>query len=140
MAFTYDPTTSRGRVRLLVRDTVEADAIFTDAEVDALLSLSGSDVWLAAASAYRALAGDAARVAVAYQILGELNIDRKTIADKMNAIADKLETRAGTEPGFHLQEVGWLFNAAGIDESPKDEANADQDAYYDLNYKSVGRI
>ena len=39
MAFTYDPTTARGQVRLLVSDT-DADAeIFSDAEID--LPLAG---------------------------------------------------------------------------------------------------
>ena len=55
MAFTYDTTTSRGKVRLLCFDRVEASAVFGDAEIDAFLSLGGSDVWLAASYACRDL-------------------------------------------------------------------------------------
>ena len=58
MAFTYDPTTSRGQVRLLIydTDTVNADRqIFTDAEIDAFLSMNTSIVKLSAASALEAM-------------------------------------------------------------------------------------
>ena len=51
MAFTYDVSTDRGKVRLLCRDTVEASAVFSDAEVDAFLSLADSDKLLAASLA-----------------------------------------------------------------------------------------
>ena len=42
MAFTYNVSTSRGQVRLLVADTNEGTAIWSDAEVDFALSLGGS--------------------------------------------------------------------------------------------------
>lgn len=42
MAFTYDPGTDRGRVRLRLADTREETPFFTDAEVDALLADAGS--------------------------------------------------------------------------------------------------
>ena len=59
MAFTYDPTTDRGQVRLLLADTNVADAtlqIFTDAEIDAFLSMEGSVVLLAAARGAESIA------------------------------------------------------------------------------------
>lgn len=40
--FTYDPSTDRGMVRLLLADTAPEQAIFTDAEIDAALSRQGS--------------------------------------------------------------------------------------------------
>jgi len=40
VAFTYDPTTDRGRVRLLLFDTDSTVAIFQDADVDAFLALT----------------------------------------------------------------------------------------------------
>ena len=42
MAFTYDVSTSRGQVRLLIADTNEGTGIWSDAEVDYALSLGGS--------------------------------------------------------------------------------------------------
>lgn len=59
MAFTYDPTTSRGKVRLRIydTDTVNADRqIFTDAEIDAFLTLNTDIVILAAADALTTMA------------------------------------------------------------------------------------
>lgn len=40
--FTYDPSTDRGMVRLLIADTRAESGIFTDAEVDAALSRQGT--------------------------------------------------------------------------------------------------
>ena len=54
MAFTYDSTTARGRVRLLVSDTDTATAanqIFDDDEIDAFLALENNEVYAAAAAA-----------------------------------------------------------------------------------------
>lgn len=59
MAFTYDPTTSRGQVRLNIydTDTVNADRqIFTDAEIDAFLTMNGLIVKLASANALESMA------------------------------------------------------------------------------------
>jgi hypothetical protein len=42
MAFTYDISTNRGKVRFKLADTTEDGAMFTDAEVDAALSEGGS--------------------------------------------------------------------------------------------------
>jgi hypothetical protein len=58
MPRTYDPTTSRGRVRLLIGDTSAAPGIFDDAEIDALLALSGQSVFGAAATTAERIACD----------------------------------------------------------------------------------
>lgn len=42
MAFTYDVTTDRGKARFQVADTVEDRALFSDAEIDAALTMGGS--------------------------------------------------------------------------------------------------
>jgi hypothetical protein len=51
VAFTYDVTTPRGQVRLLLSDVDAATAVFNDAEIDAFLALEGANVKLAAAQA-----------------------------------------------------------------------------------------
>lgn len=61
MAFTYDTTTNRGKVRLLVFDRDSASYTFTDAEIDAFLSLSSNDVFLAASYACRDMAARGTR-------------------------------------------------------------------------------
>jgi hypothetical protein len=45
MSFTYDVTTSRGKVRLLITDTDSSDYVFEDAEIDAFLSMKSSDIY-----------------------------------------------------------------------------------------------
>ncbi len=42
MAFTYDISTNRGKVRFYLSDTNEAQAMFTDAEVDNALTVGGA--------------------------------------------------------------------------------------------------
>jgi len=42
MAFSYDPTTPRGKVRMTLGDRREETAVFDDAEVDAALAETGS--------------------------------------------------------------------------------------------------
>lgn len=59
MAFTYDPTTDRGKVRLNIYDidTVNADRqIFTDADIDAFLSMNNSIIKLSSANALEVMA------------------------------------------------------------------------------------
>lgn len=65
MTYTYDVATNRGKVRLLIPDRIEADAVFTDAEIDAYLSMYAGEpgtVHLAAAEALETLASDEALV------------------------------------------------------------------------------
>lgn len=97
MAFTYDVSTNRGKVRLLCFDRVEADAVFTDAEIDAFLSLGNSDVWLAASFACQDLAAkstkDFAAVTVgAWTVAEGQPRNWRQLADKYEAMAYK---RAG---------------------------------------------
>jgi len=62
MVFTYDLTTSRGKVRLYAQDTVTANAIFTDDEIDAFLTANSSNIYLAAADALDIIAANQAYV------------------------------------------------------------------------------
>jgi len=56
MAFTYDITTNRGKVRLLIGDNVLATYHFEDDEIDAFLTMASSSIYLAAAMALEAWA------------------------------------------------------------------------------------
>jgi hypothetical protein len=58
MVFNYDVETTLGQVRLLIGDTVQADALFQDAEISALLTLNGDDVRLAAAQGLETIAAN----------------------------------------------------------------------------------
>lgn len=65
MTFTYDPSTSRGKVRLYIPDRIEASAVFNDDEIDAFLGVYSGEpgaIYLAAADALEVIATDEALV------------------------------------------------------------------------------
>lgn len=86
MAFTYDVSTARGKVRMLIPDSSTASYVFDDAEIDAFLSMEG-DVRRATALALETLASNEALVLKVISIL-----DLKTDGAKT---ADALLKRAG---------------------------------------------
>ena len=49
MAFTYDITTDRGKVRFLVQDNDATTYVFQDAEIDYLITLAPGNLFIAAA-------------------------------------------------------------------------------------------
>ena len=119
MAFTYDPTTARGRVRLLVSDTNDTDStkqVFTDAEVDAFLALEGQEVYMAAAAACRALAASTAKSALAYKAL-DLSIDKKDIPGHFRGLADDYANRARSEPTEYVDSADFEIDGFGRDTS-----------------------
>lgn len=63
MSFTYTIGTDVARVRLWVGDTVSSGAIFTDEEINDMLTQSSGDVQQAAARLLIALASNRARLA-----------------------------------------------------------------------------
>ena len=49
MAFTYDVTTDRGKVRMLCTDTDSTSPVFDDSEIDACMALAPANLFAAAA-------------------------------------------------------------------------------------------
>lgn len=104
MSFTYDPATSRGRVRLLCRDTVAATYLFEDEEVDAFLALTGSEVLPAAALALRTVAANEVLVQKRIRLL-DLQTDGPAEARELRELADKLEAGYEDAGGFDWAEM-----------------------------------
>ena len=99
MAFTYDPTTDAGLVRLLITDTdlVNPDnQIFEDAEITAFLTLEGSVVKLAAARALDVIATREVLVQKVLRIM-DLTTDGAKAADALRALAKQLRAEAADE-------------------------------------------
>jgi hypothetical protein len=69
MTYSYDLTTSIGKIRLIIPDRVEAEAMFTDEELTAMYSMEGSSVKRGAALALETIAADEALVSKAIKIL-----------------------------------------------------------------------
>ncbi len=79
MAFTYDTTTDRGKVRLLLGDTDSANAIFDDAETDAFLSMGDDEVLLAAAHGADAI-GSSEKIILKVITIMDIKSDGATLA------------------------------------------------------------
>jgi|GEM_PF-3308082 len=97
MALTFDVTTSRGKVRLLIHDTDTATAanqLFTDAEIDAFLSLENQEVYAAAAAACESIASSAARSAIRVRAERIFDIDRRDVPGHFMKLAKTFRARA----------------------------------------------
>lgn len=81
MAFTYDITTDRGRVRLNLGDTDSTAYTFEDAEIDQMLSDEG-DVGAATAALLRALLASRALRAKKFSMQG-LSIDDTAVLGEL---------------------------------------------------------
>ena len=64
MAFTYDITTDRGKVRALCTDTDSTNYTFNDAEIDAFIALQPANLFVAAALAAETWARTRAKLSV----------------------------------------------------------------------------
>lgn len=106
MAFTYDLTTNRGKVRLKIRDTDTADAtrqLFDDDEIDFFLTEASADLNLAAAGALDSVSANAALLAKMEKI-GDYTIDSKAMAGAVMKIAAHYRSLSEQAPAFGFAE------------------------------------
>lgn len=110
MANSYDPTTLRGQVRLLLND-VSDPWVFSDPEIDALLTLEGASVKKAAA---QAIDTNATNMVLAMRVLRtqDLSTDGSKVADAMRAQADRLRKQAEES-----DDDGAFFEIVALDET-----------------------
>lgn len=109
MTFTYDPTTDIGKVRMLIPDRVESDAILTDEEIDAYLEMNDDDIRYAAADALDMIASDQALTLKVITLL-DLKTDGPATARALMERADKLRTLSDNEGAEADAEDGGLFD------------------------------
>lgn len=122
MSFSYDTAlgTARDRVRFYTTDTVQSGAIFSDEEINGLLSV-WTDELLAAAYALRNRAVYFAARSISFRIEagsgGSVQVDRKILPRFYMELADTLERRAMTTPGEFIDSVAFHVDAFGRDQS-----------------------
>lgn len=106
MAFTYDVSSDRGRVRMLITDRDEANAIFSDDEIDAFLAMESSSIRLAAAAALETIAASEALVQKRITIL-DLTTDGPAVAKALMDAAKALRDREKDNDGaaFDIAEL-----------------------------------
>lgn len=96
MSFTYDPSTSAGRVRLLATDTDSNNAIFSDDEIAAFLALEDDSVKRAAAAALDQIASSEALIQKRIKLL-DLQTDGPAVAKALREHATALRQQADDE-------------------------------------------
>ena len=96
MTFTYDLTTDRGKVRLLVPDRVSTDYLFQDDEIDAFLSVEVASVKRAAALCLETIASDIAMIDKVIKLL-DLQTDGAKTSDALLKRAATLREQADNE-------------------------------------------
>ena len=120
MTFTYSPTTSRGRVRLLLGDTNTAESnkqIFTDAEIDAFLSIESNEVYAAAAAGAESIAASTSRSAIAWEALGT-DLDLRDVPKRYLDLAKTWRARATSgEPWEEVDTLDYVITRFGGDAS-----------------------
>ncbi len=94
--FTYDPSTSAGRVRLLATDTDPDNAIFSDDEIAAYLALEDDNVKRAAATALDQIASSEALIQKRIKLL-DLQTDGPAVAKALREHAAALRQQAESE-------------------------------------------
>lgn len=96
MAFTYDPTTDAGLIRLLIADTDESTAVFSDAEIAAVYAACGSSVKRTAAQLLDILSTNHAKLAVRVS-RGDVDEDLTKVASELRAQAALYRAQADDE-------------------------------------------
>ena len=101
MSFTFDPTTSAGRVRLLITDIVEATPIFQDAEIDAFLAIEGDSIHAAASTALLVMAANEALVSKRIEVL-DLKTDGPAVAESLRKLATDYRKTSEEQGSFAI--------------------------------------
>jgi len=111
MAFTYDLSTDRGKVRLLIQDSNETYAFYQDAEIDCFITmagdLDGDTVRNAAAIALESWASNQVMILKVTTLL-DLKVDGAKVAKEMRERAKTLREEAITassDAGFDIAEM-----------------------------------
>lgn len=113
MAFSYDPATDAGKVRLLIPDRVDSGHLFEDGEIDTFLTLESSSIKRAAALALETAASDNALVLKVIKLL-DLSTDGARTSAALLERAGKLRSQADAEEaaddGGAFDVVEWTVN------------------------------
>ncbi len=108
MTFTYDPSTSRGRVRLIIPDRIDSSHLYEDDEIDTFLTLESANLRRAAALALETAAADNALVLKAMSLM-DISTNGPAVASALMARAAQLRKQADDA---EAAEDGGVFDIA----------------------------
>ena len=98
MTWSYDPSTVIGQVRLNCRDTNLQNAIFSDEEITAFLTMNDGNIFRAAADALDIIASDQSYILKVFSEDGT-SINGPAVAADLRAHARVLRAKAETHIG-----------------------------------------
>jgi hypothetical protein len=98
----YDPSTTTGRVRLLINDT-SSNPVFADGDIEGFLALEGQSVKLAAAQALDVIADDEALTSKLVSV-GGASTNGPAVADSLRKRSATLREQAVTDRGLDDDE------------------------------------
>lgn len=127
MAFTYDVSTDRGKVRLLLADTDSNDYIWEDAEIDAFLNLASDSVYGAAALALRSLAADKGKHPGLVRLFREADIDMREAITRCLQLAESYEEKARASAEAQVTQLQQEIDQYGRDLTDFDVTSAETD-------------
>lgn len=108
MTYTYDLSTDVGKVRLLARDNVEADAVFTDEDLEAYLEMEGDNVKKAAAQALDDIATSETQLLEITSKMGVSSSPASIANDLRNRAAElRRQAAEAEEIEFDFAEGAW---------------------------------
>lgn len=122
MSFSYDTalSTARDRVRFHTTDTVQSGAVWSNEEIDGLLS-AYTDEFLVAAYALRNRAVYFAARAISFSVGAgnndSIRVDRRNLPKFYMDLADHLENRALTTPDEQIDSFAFHVDEFGRDQS-----------------------
>ena len=129
MTLTYDVATDRGKVRLLIQDTVEANEFYDDTEIDAFLTLAadldGAAIYNASALALDSWASNQLMILKVIERL-DLKTDGASMSKEMRARAQGLREQAiaaSDDAGFEIAEMAlgpWSVREQIVNEAIED--------------------
>ncbi len=113
MAFNYDITTDRGKVRLLIGDTVDAGHQFEDDEIDAFLTMAGGSILTAAGYALEAWAASITGGLTSERI-GDYAYTKKDAEQKLN-LAKEYKRQEAENPYLTWAEMDLTTVPDGVE-------------------------
>jgi len=129
MTFTYDLATDRGQVRLIIQDTNETYEFYSDAEIDAFITLAGNlegnSVFNASAIALESWASNQVLILKVVTLL-DVETDGAKVSAEMRARAASLRADAITsssDAGFEVAEMAlghWSWVEQTVNEALDD--------------------
>jgi len=124
MSYTCDPTTDRGRVRVLIFDKVPSGTsavigtnyFFEDAEIDGALDLNADDLWHCCADLCRSMAAKYADEAINLGLgRGDIKIDKTKKSQFYTNLAQSYMARSGSDVVEYLDSIAYNIDVDGSD-------------------------